>query len=438
MTFCLAGLMLFFAGCSPGAARSDRVELTLSTWGNAAEVKTLRQLVGQFERAHPRTHVTLLHIPENYFQKLHMLIAADLAPDVAFINSLSFPVYATHGVFLDLRPYMAQSRLARPTDYFPQSLAAFQWPKGDLSAPIGAIPRDVSDLVVFYNRDWLRAAKLADPKADWTWPEAVAMGRQAMATQPPGTKPGGPPRFGWSFYQKPPLFWLPFLWSWGGGLTSADLSREATSNPKTAAGLQFYTDLRHKYHVSPTQSQAGGTTMSQLFLQQRVAFLVSGRWTVPVLREEARFDWDVVPFPKGPAGSRVGIDASGYAITKTSKHPKEAWQLVEFLTSRPSVEAVSKSGLIVPARKDVAASPLFLAPGQKPANSRAFLDVIATGVPTATPARWNEFSETLMLAVEPVFDGEAKAAPALKRVVEELQTLLDTNPHARVAAGGKR
>jgi multiple sugar transport system substrate-binding protein len=157
--------------------------------------------------------------------------------------------------------------------------------------------------------------------------------------------------------------------------------------------------------------------------------MVNGRWSVPVLREQAKFRWDVVPFPVGPSGkSRVGIDASGYAVSAKTQHPKESVELIEFLLSRKAIEQVTASGLIVPARPDVAESDLFLAPNQAPAHGRAFLDVIADGVPTHTSPRWNELSEELGLALDPVWDGAKTAEVAVKAVKSKLEHLLEVGP----------
>ena len=58
-------------------------------------------------------------------------------------------------------------------------------------------------------------------------------------------------------------------------------------------------------------------------MQKKIAMHLSGRWLVPKYRQEADFDWDIAPFPKGKNGSVVNIDASGYALSKASAHKKQ-------------------------------------------------------------------------------------------------------------------
>jgi multiple sugar transport system substrate-binding protein len=292
---------------------------------------------------------------------------------------------------------------------------------------LGALPRDISNVVVFYNRDLFQKAGLPEPRSGWTW-------RNLVETAARLTRDTNNDRradvFGFSFYGKPPLFWLPFVWSAGGDVFSPDLKQCRLNDPRALEGLQFYADLRNKWHAAPTKSESGDAAMSQLFLQQKLAMMVSGRWSVPILREQARFRWDVAPLPVGPSGkSRVGIDGSGYAISAKTSHPDEAWLLTRFLTSRKAVARVAESGLIVPARRDVAESGLFPTgvaskAGPPPAHGHVFLDVIPDGVPTRTPPRWNEFSEELQLALEPVWDGGQTAETAVRQALPRLKRLL--------------
>ncbi len=162
--------------------------------------------------------------------------------------------------------------------------------------------------------------------------------------------------------------------------------------------------------------------MSQLFLQGRLAMLVSGRWSVPVLRDQAKFKWSIAPFPKGSKGSVVGIDSSGYAISSNTKHPQESWQFVSFLSSAKAQKMFTKSGLIIPARKDIANSKHFL--GKQSEHGEYFIDAIATGYPTHVPLRWNEITEELDVALEPVWEGNLQAEQAIRKVAPKIEKLL--------------
>ncbi len=379
-------------------------------------------LVRRYEALHPEVDVEVLHIPDNYYQKLHILIAGGLTPDVMFTNSISFPIYALHHVFMDLSAPLKKSTEIAEEDYFPQALKAFTWYNDKGQPSLQAIPRDVSNLVVYYNRELLQEAGLSAPKVGWTWQEFVETAKKLTVD---ADHNGHPEQFGVSF-SKYPLYWMPFVWSADGWLFSGDFKHFVLNEPKALQGIRFYSNLRNKHHVAPKQIESGGVSMSQLFMQKKIAMLIDGRWRVPYLRNNADFIWDVVPLPIGPSGySRVGIDSSGYGVSAQTKHPDEAFELVSFLTNRRSIQRFSESGLIVPARKDVAQSDVFLAPDKLPKNAQVFLDVVEFGVPTRTPPRWNEISEEVNLALEPVWDGTKSPAAALDPIQHKLDAILE-------------
>jgi ABC-type glycerol-3-phosphate transport system substrate-binding protein len=56
-----------------------------------------------------------------------------------------------------------------------------------------------------------------------------------------------------------------------------------------------------------------------MFLDEKIMLYLSGRWMYPKIKETANFPWGIVPFPGvSPA------DASGWAISKSSKHKDSA------------------------------------------------------------------------------------------------------------------
>ena len=174
----------------------------------------------------------------------------------------------------------------------------------------------------------------------------------------------------------------------GGGIVSDNLENIIIYEKNSQNGLNFYSDLRKKYNVAPKAEESASATMAQMFLQQKIAMHLTGRWLVPKYREEATLDWDIVSFPNGANGSIVPLDASGWAVAKNSAHKKEAHKLVNYLSSSRSIEKMTQCGLIVPARTDVANSKYFI-DEQKPKHANVFIDAINTSKPTPVPVNYN-------------------------------------------------
>ncbi len=357
------------------AERDDRTAIQFASWGSKSEIDILKPILKDFETKNPDIKIDFMHIPQNYFQKIHLLFASNTAPDVIFINNLYLPIYANAGVFEDL-----SSTDFEREKFYRKSLEALSW-KG----AVYAIPRDVSNLVIYYNKDLFDKKGLAYPEKDWTYEEFLDSAKKLA--NPPNV-------FGISFEEEP-LFYLPYLMSEGGGILNDINSAESQK------GLQNYADLRKKYHVAPLKSESASATMAQMFLQGRLGMHLSGRWLVPKYREEANFDWDIVSFPKGTAGSIVPLDASGWSVAKSSKHKEEAFRFVKFLSSQESIEKFAQSGLIVPARKDSSA---VILDGKKPKNAKVFLDVVETSKPTPVTVDYNVINDKLKERNEPLFN----------------------------------
>lgn len=355
-----------------------KIVIQFASWGSKSEIDILKPLLKQFETENADIKIDFMHIPQNYFQKIHLLFASNSAPDVIFINNHYLPLYANAGL---LEPLQADS------NFYKKALKALSW-----GNTLYAVPRDISNLVIFYNKDIFKKYGVPYPKENWSFQDYLQTAEKLTVDGIWGVS-----------FEEDTLFYLPYLMSEGGGILADDLSRLIVDDVSSQKGLDFYANLRKKYHVAPKKEESASATMAQMFLQGKIAMHLSGRWLVPKYREEAEFDWDVTAFPKGDAGSVVPLDASGWAVAKSSKHKPEARKLVDFLASKESSQKFTESGLIVPARRDVAESSSFL-DNKKPQHSRVFLDVIKTSKPTPVSVDYKEIMDNLKGRFEKVFN----------------------------------
>lgn len=375
LLFVICFLLFALTGCTKPA---NKTAIRFASWGSQSEVAIIKPILAEFEHKNPDIKVKFVHIPQNYFQKIHLLFASNLAPDVLFINNLYLPIYANAGVLEELN--------TTPEAFYKKSIKALSY-KGKLYA----VPRDVSTLVVYYNKGIFKKYNVALPNKYWTFDDFLILAKKLTKDT---DNDGKTDLWGVSFDEEP-LYYLPYLMSEGGGVLSDDLKTSIIDTPESQKGLKFYADLRNKYHVAPTEAQSASATMAQLFLQGKLAMQISGRWLVPKYRTDAKFDWNVINFPAGDKGSIVPLDASGWAIAKSSKHKKEAQRLIEFLASKESSEKFSESGLIVPARIDVAQGAFLSKDKNAPQNKKVFIDVIKTAKNTPVSVNYNEIQDDL-------------------------------------------
>ena len=151
-----------------------------------------------------------------------------------------------------------------------------------------------------------------------------------------------------------PYLLYPFIYAAGGEFVSDD-GYTATgyyNSSATTKGFQFIKDLISEGYTS----YAIGATD---FFTGKVGMYLSSGWTIPDLDNKyreyfaSRDDWGLLPYPKDvEAASATG--SWSYAITNNHHSDKSATlELLKWMTSAESSEAITNATGMIPARRDV-------------------------------------------------------------------------------------
>lgn len=310
-------LLIFIPILLSGCSNKSQEEITFASWGSVTEVGITKKIISDFEKENPEISVKFMHIPQNYFQKIHLLFASNTAPDVIFINNLNLPIY---------EKYLEVINLNDKNEFYSPALEGMSY-----GGKLLAVPRDISNLVFYVNTD-----KTKLPQGDWKIEDMLKINLPNIYTVG---------------YENDIYWALPYLSYFGGGILDSDLDL-IISSEQSRKGISFYKNLKTKYHIAPTQSQVGSSTLAQMFLDEKIIFYLSGRWIYPKISEKANFNWAVINFPYGI--SFQPCDVSGWAISKNSKHKEAAKKFVEYISGDNGSEYYTKTGLIVPARIRIA------------------------------------------------------------------------------------
>jgi multiple sugar transport system substrate-binding protein len=162
-----------------------------------------------------------------------------------------------------------------------------------------------------------------------------------------------------------------------------------------------------------------------MFMNSSVAMFLSGIWKTPRFREIKDFKWDVAMLPKNPNGFRAfSTGGSGYGILKNSKHKKEAWELIKFISGEEGAKRLAATGLAQPAIVSVANSPTFL-DGKDPQNKKMVLEAMKYVKYNPMCKNWFEVHDSLIVpTLDKVWNGGETPVEAMKR----LKPLLEKNP----------
>jgi multiple sugar transport system substrate-binding protein len=130
------------------------------------------------------------------------------------------------------------------------------------------------------------------------------------------------------------LWWsLPFIYSFGGEILDVGAGKCTLGGDEAVAGFQFKVDLYAKYGVEGGAWRAGGIRDDMGFQSRKYAMVFNGPWAVKGL-EQGGIDFGVALVPAGPAGRATNVGGNNLVVFSTSKHPREACNLMMFLASK--------------------------------------------------------------------------------------------------------
>lgn len=323
---CIAAACVLGA-CSGAEAREQRI--TLRFWAMGAEGENVQQLVREFEQQHPNVDVRVQQIPWTAaHEKLLTAYVGNVTPDLAQLGNTWVPELQAVDAIEPLDKYVAQSSVVKASGVFPGI-----WDTNVLNDTLFAVPWYVDTRVLFYRKDILKAAGYDSMPQSWpAWRAAMqAIQKKAGARQ-------------WAIFlptnewMQPVVLGLqnvsPILKDGGryGGFEDAPFR----------GAYEFYVGL-FRDGLAPVAGNNDIANAYQEFARGTFAMWITGPWNIGEFQRRLPPDmqqsWATAPLP-GPEGAASGVSNAGgssLVLFKGSAHPKEAWELIEFL-SRPDIQ----------------------------------------------------------------------------------------------------
>jgi cellobiose transport system substrate-binding protein len=326
----LTAVLAAATACGSGGAGDGKVHLTVNLFGQFG----YEELYQEFQKAHPDIVVTERGRGSqlgNYTPKLTQQLAANSgAGDVVALEEgiiVQFQSQAQH--FVDLKKYGAAS--------LEDKFLPWKWQQGQTAdGKLIGLGTDVGSIAMCYRRDLFAKAGLPTDRdqvsALWkTWDDYIAVGQRFKAANT-GAKfiDGGNNAYNTILMQQ-------------GDHTYFDRSGKLVIDTNPGVKRAFDTTVRMitgglsaGYKSFTDQWTAG-------FKNGSFATIACPAWMLGVIEGNAgpanKGKWDVAAVPGG--GGNWG--GSFLAVPTQSKHPKEAAELVKFLTSPEGQLAAFKS-----------------------------------------------------------------------------------------------
>jgi len=357
--------------------------------------------------------------------KVLVMIAGNVAPDIFFINRVDIPAYISKGALLNITPYIAKSKIIKETDFFPATLVTYRWNgkkigEGDLYG----LPKDFSpDAMLFYNKDLFDKAGVPYPSSTESlpWDKFIELAKKLTKTDSSGRIVQYGVYMGASLY---PMF----IESNGGKLFSDDQKRCLIDSKECVEAIRAVTDLALKHKVCPPIQVTRDVDPSIMFRTEKLAMSFFGRWSVPNFREELKFRWGVAPAPHLKKRVNIMYGPNGFAIYKNTKYPEQVFRLLEFLVGPDHQRAMGRLGWNIPTNKIAAYSKDFLDNPEHPEGiNKIFIDEEKYTIPAPSNPYIN-FWRMLTEAENEIYmyyTGRCDLETALKRAAERINRIID-------------
>lgn len=308
---------LFWKFASNFSLPKEQEDITLTYWGLTEEENVIKPVLAAFEAQNPTISISYVRQSTvNYRTRVQTQIREGVGPDVFSIHNSWLPMFES-----DLAP--APKDIFTPSEYqtlfYPVASASFIKEDNIFAAPL-----EIDGLALFYNEELLSG--VGKPPTNWREfiDEAVKMtvrDPQSGQIQTAGAALGTASNVDhW-----PDLLGLLILQQPGASL-------ENPSNPATAEVFRFYTGF-----VTDPRKKSWDVNLpssTQMFASGRLGFYFAPSWKAHEIRiANPNLKFKVVGIPQLPGGNTAWATFWSEAVSKTSKHPKEAWQFVKFLTS---------------------------------------------------------------------------------------------------------
>lgn len=325
------------AGSDGGSTPEGSVTLHFLTMKQAAySDSSVQAMVKAFEEANPGIKVDVTFVP---YESLHDKIVTDQASgsgqfDVVLIDEIWPAEFAAAGFIRDLTDRITP---AMKDGIVPAVARLF-----DVGGKTYAMPWILDTKFLFYNKDMLAQAGFSTPPT--TWEELL---EQARAIKQKGIVQY-PIVWSWAQAEAVVCDYAPLVYSWGGEILAPDGTPRFQEQPAVEA-LKWMVKTIDEGLTNPNSTSALEEDVRQVFSQGKAAFALNWTYMYALANDpqnsQVAGKVGIAPFPAGPAGAVPVSGSMGLAIAASSKHPDEAWKLVEFLTSFDNQRQYAKESL---------------------------------------------------------------------------------------------
>jgi multiple sugar transport system substrate-binding protein len=392
---------------------SDASSDSLTLWARDSQREFVTSVVDAWNEDHD-TQVQVTIVPAaNFVQKFGTAMATGTGPDMATIDLVYLPYFASTGVLEDVTDRAAELPYADSLSRSHRALATYQ----DRTY---ALPFSSEASVLFYNKDLFRRAGLDPDDPPSTYAEIISAAKRISAL--------GEDVHGFVFAGQCAgcnIFeFTPHVWASGGEVLSDDGTKARFDTPEVTDALDFYRKMWTDGSMPERSRTDSGAFAPSAFLSGSVGMAPFGAFLVPLLGD-ADFEYGVAPLPGKDGGWSSFAGGDEISITEDADDPDQAWEFLRWATGEEAQTILAEKG-VVPVRTDLTdeiytpIDPRYRTLARAAEKGRTPYSTVFNELFNDANGPWIEMINSA------VFGGDISAAQAQGQ--EDAQTILDDAP----------
>jgi len=407
--------LFMITGCK--TEHKEKTTISIASGSIGSDFSVLEEQLSVFERLNPDIKIDFLETPETdagrYKRYVEWLKDENSGVDVYVTDVVWTTEFAKNGWLLPLNDYIKGT--IDMNDFIDSTVKANTW-KG----AIVAFPWFIDAGVLYYRKDLLDKYGFSPPR---TWEELKIISKKIVRNE----IKEHPDMVGFVFqadkYEGLVANYLEYVWSYGGDVIT-DGNRVILNSPQSVKGLTTYCDML-------TISSKGITAFQEedgrnYFQSGNSVFMRNWPYAYTLLNSDmsaVRGKFAVAPLPAGKEGYK-SISAPGgwnLVISARSKHPKEAFRLIEFLTCKEQqcFKAI-KLGQN-PTRKSCYTDEDII----KVNSSISYLfDIVKLARPRPVQPEYNRISKIIQIEVHSALEGKVKPHTATLNMSRSIEKII--------------
>ncbi|MBD8065243.1 sugar ABC transporter substrate-binding protein [Devosia sp. PTR5] len=330
--------------------------------------------------------------------------ATGSAPDIVSLDNPDFALFSSRGAFLDITDMVKNSDVINADAYFEGPLNSVTW-----DGKLYGVPKYTDTIGLFYNKDMLEEAGIAEPPQTWEEFEAAA---RKMAKPDQGIYGATLSARG---NEEGTFQFLPVIQMSGGSYK--DVNTEGAREWLSMVKGMIDDGVMSQDVLSLGQFDSTGT-----FNSGNAAMAISGPWEIERMVKDADFDWGVTLLPTFKEGDERSSALGGFnlGIMSTTKHPEEAFKVLEYFVSQDD-RLFPEFGYL-PARGDIELPETGVE--KKDAALKVFQEQLKYAKPRGPSPVWQKVSKAIFDAEQAALTGQMTPDEALSQAQSTIDSVV--------------